>query len=500
MNIYERKSKWKLWLLFFAAIIVGASLWYTSVLAGRIADQEKDQVKIWAQAVRNNARLLEETNKLFERMANEERKKVTLWADATNRLIKAEADTDIEFALEVVTNNETVPVILMEESGKVVGTRNVDDPLITGSTILHDTTLSRFTSYQPIVNQSLGINQIIYYRDSKVLQDLKVTIRNLIASFISEIVLNSASVPVIFADSAKHVITFGNLDTLRINEPDYLSNTLEAMEDENDPILIDIGGEKNHVYYRDSYLLKQITIYPYIQFAIIGIFLLIAYYAFNTARKVEQNQVWVGMSKETAHQLGTPISSLMAWVEYLKEKGIEKKVIDELDKDVLRLELITDRFSKIGSAPALHKKDLKKVLNDSVGYMESRTSRKVRFIFESNTNTEAYTLVNPTLFGWVIENIIKNALDAMQGIGQITISLGSLNGQYHIDIHDSGKGIPKGKIKTVFEPGFSTKKRGWGLGLSLSKRIIENYHSGKIFVKETSPDKGTTFRITLPKA
>lgn len=500
MNIYERKSKWKLWLLFFAAMIVGASLWYTSVLAGRIAEQEKDQVKIWAQAVRNNARLLEETNKLFERLANEERKKVKLWADATNRLIEAEADADIEFALEVVTNNETVPVILMDEKGRVVGTRNVDDPAITGRSLLPDTIIQQFTSYPPIVNLSLGMNQYIYYKDSRVLEELKTTIRNLIQSFISEIVLNSASVPVIFTDSSKQVLASGNIDTLKMQSPEYLQKTIKSMENENNPIVIDIGGDKNYVYYRDSYLLKQITIYPYIQFAIIGIFLLIAYYAFNTARKVEQNQVWVGMSKETAHQLGTPISSLMAWVEYFKEKGIEKEIIEEVDKDVVRLELITERFSKIGSSPALTKSNLKDVLDHSLVYLQARASKKVVFKLDSQIIGEANSLVNPTLFDWVIENLVKNALDAMDGVGTIEINIGESAGSFFVDITDSGKGIPKSKMKTVFEPGYSTKKRGWGLGLSLSKRIIENYHSGKIFVKESTLEKGTTFRITLPKA
>jgi signal transduction histidine kinase len=226
---------------------------------------------------------------------------------------------------------------------------------------------------------------------------------------------------------------------------------------------------------------------------------LVAYLLFSTARRVEQNQVWVGMAKETAHQLGTPLSSLIAWVEYLKSKGLDPETSSEIEKDVKRLETITERFSKIGSVPKLDTVDLVKVLEDSLNYMKLRTSKNVAFSIDTNNEKEVFAQLNIPLFEWVIENLIRNAVDAMNGNGNITITLSDQTQFVYIDIADTGKGIPKSKYKTVFEPGFTTKQRGWGLGLSLTKRIIENYHSGKIFVKSSEIDKGTTFRIVLNK-
>jgi len=244
--------------------------------------------------------------------------------------------------------------------------------------------------------------------------------------------------------------------------------------------------------------LQQLKFYPYFQFFIIGLFLIISYYLFSTSRKVEQNQVWVGMAKETAHQLGTPLSSLIAWVEYLKLKGIDENTLTELSKDIKRLEIITERFSKIGSVPKLEDEDVKAVINQSLDYLKVRISKKVNVTLHSSNSSIVYAKVNPSLFSWVLENLIKNAVDAMKGDGNIDIHISDQTQFIYIDISDSGTGIPKGNQKTIFEPGFTSKKRGWGLGLSLVKRIIENYHAGKIFVKQ-SDENGTTFRIVLNK-
>ncbi len=231
---------------------------------------------------------------------------------------------------------------------------------------------------------------------------------------------------------------------------------------------------------------------------IIGVFLIVAYILFSMARNAEQNQVWVGMSKETAHQLGTPLSSLLAWVELLKAKGVDEKTMNEMSKDVKRLENITERFSKIGSPPKLIPADVVHEINESGNYMKNRTSRKVKFNFESSAK-EVFAPLNPNLFGWVVENIIKNAIDAMEGAGEINLEVINQPKNVIIDITDQGKGIPSSRFKSIFNPGFTSKKRGWGLGLSLSKRIIENYHKGKLFVKNSELNKGTTFRIVLKK-
>jgi len=269
---------------------------------------------------------------------------------------------------------------------------------------------------------------------------------------------------------------------------------------------IDLGNGETitfdeRVYYKDSILLSQLKYYPFIQLATIGIFLLLSYLAFSAARRSEQNQVWVGMAKETAHQLGTPLSSLIGWIEIIKANeeaaGNNENIGIELEKDLDRLKLITDRFSKIGSQPKLTKVSLYEEIKTTVDYIKRRASAKIKFELLHNISSEAH--LSPPLFDWVVENILKNALDAMQSSGEIIVTLSENSSSHLVDIFNSGEPLPKSKWKTIFKPGYSTKKRGWGLGLSLSKRIIEKYHKGKIFVKNSESKVGTTFRIVLPK-
>jgi signal transduction histidine kinase len=229
------------------------------------------------------------------------------------------------------------------------------------------------------------------------------------------------------------------------------------------------------------------------------LFILVSYFAFNSTRKAEQNQVWVGMSKETAHQLGTPISSLLAWLEFLKLKNSDAELLSEVEKDIKRLETITERFSKIGSTPVLKKANIADVLNNSITYLKTRSSKKIKYILNFSSEDEIFVSINIALFEWVIENICKNAMDAMEGDGTIDITVTDNTQVIYLDIKDTGKGIPKSKYKTIFHPGFTTKQRGWGLGLSLTKRIVEIYHSGKIFVKNSELNRETTFRIVLKK-
>jgi signal transduction histidine kinase len=253
----------------------------------------------------------------------------------------------------------------------------------------------------------------------------------------------------------------------------------------------------NYIYYTDSIIITQLRYFPFIQLVIIGLFLFISYLIFSTFRNAEQNQVWIGMAKETAHQLGTPLSSLIAWIQLLEARGTDKETIQELNKDVKRLEVITDRFSKIGSAPELTETSIAKVMNQTIDYLRPRISKKVEFEVVQNRENDVKAMINRPLFSWVIENIIKNAVDAMNGKGKIKIEIYNEIQHVYIDITDTGKGIPASGHKAVFQPGYTTKKRGWGLGLSLAKRIIENYHSGKIFVKRSEPGAGSTFRIVL---
>lgn len=319
-------------------------------------------------------------------------------------------------------------------------------------------------------------------------------------NFIFQVIINNKTVPVIVVDNEDNVIFFRNLDSLKVQDEEYLKKQLEIMKREHEPIEIVISDNlKQYIYYRDSTLLTKLFYYPFIQLAVIFLFILVAYYAFSSSRKAEQNQVWVGMSKETAHQLGTPISSLMAWVELLKTKNIEENFIKEVEKDVNRLETITERFSKIGSAPVLSKVHIAEILINSINYIRSRSSERVYFNLNFSLEDEIYIPINASLFEWVIENLCRNAIDAMDGTGTIEISVTDHMQVVYIDIKDTGKGLSKSKYKTIFQPGYTTKQRGWGLGLSLAKRIIESYHSGKIFVKSSEINAGTTIRIALKK-
>lgn len=319
-------------------------------------------------------------------------------------------------------------------------------------------------------------------------------------TFVLRVIAENETVPVILTDENDNINSYRNLDERKAKHPGYLQHQLELMKEQHERIVIDLpDGHKNYIYYKDSYLLQQLSYYPYIQLGLIGLFILVSYFAFSSARKAEQNQVWVGMSKETAHQLGTPISSLMAWMEILKQEPANREYVDEIWKDINRLETIAQRFSKIGSTAVLNTCDLNMVLNNAVNYMRSRTSDKVKFTVNLPSEYPIEVPLNTSLFEWVVENLCKNAVDAMNGSGELKIDVNQNPYYVFIDFSDTGKGIPKSKFNTVFQPGYTTKERGWGLGLSLAKRIVEQYHQGKIHIKSSEINKGTTIRIVLKK-
>ena len=294
--------------------------------------------------------------------------------------------------------------------------------------------------------------------------------------------------------------TYFDIDTTKIYDPVYFKNQLKEMKAQHTPIELMLdNGEKWFVYYKDSQLLMQLRVFPSIQLSVIGIFLLIAYMVFSSSRRSEQNLVWVGMAKETAHQLGTPISALMAWIELIKAKfnAENDPLVLEMENDVKRLEMVADRFSKIGSKPVLESHNVYQVVEEYVNYFKKRASDKITFSVTGDDSVEA--LMNIPLFDWVLENLLKNSANAIQRTGKIELCVTEnlAKEQVFIDIIDSGKGIPRLKFETIFQPGYTTRKRGWGLGLSLSKRIIDNYHKGQIFVKDSEPGKETIIRIIL---
>jgi two-component system, sporulation sensor kinase E len=321
-----------------------------------------------------------------------------------------------------------------------------------------------------------------------------------------EIIHANNSIPVILSDAKGNPLSYKNIDVPEEYQKDKLGVYLEAeikkMKSEYQPIVISFGPKmKNYVFYKNSALLYELKFFPIIQIVVVFIFVLLGYFVINHARNSEQNKVWVGMAKETAHQLGTPISSLMAWTEIFKIDAnfSHPEAVIELEKDITRLETITARFSSIGSVPILKNENLIEVLKSTLQYLDQRTSKKVIFLLKNNTRFEKIELnLNKPLFEWSIENIIKNAVDAMVGVGNLTVIISEIKDKkVVIDIKDTGKGIPKQNLKTIFKPGFTTKQRGWGLGLTLTKRIIEEYHKGKIFVKYSEIGVGTTFRIII---
>ncbi len=487
-------------MLIGAVLIVIVSLWYTNILVRKISDDERKKVRLWAEAIQRKASLVKYTNELFHKIENEERQKIELWAEANHQLSRDLSD--YTFVLEVIKNNQTIPVIIADEKRKLLLSKNLDSTLAKDSIYIRGQIDTMQFQHKPIEIEILpGKKNFLYYRDSHLFSELKTVFDGLIKSFISEVAVNTASVPVIYTDSTRsNVIAFGKMDSLMMRDSVFVSGTIAEMAFQNAPLVIDLGdGQKNYIFYKESFLLTQLRYYPYVQFGVIGIFLLISYILFSTARRAEQDQVWLGMAKETAHQLGTPLSSIIAWLEYLKLKGVDEKALTDAREDVKRLETITERFSKIGSIPVLEKADILEVLNKSVAYMKTRTSQSVSFAIHAMAAHSIYVKLNTPLFEWVIENLCRNSVDAMDGTGSIEIEVTDQLQYVYIDLSDTGKGIPRSKFKTIFQPGFTTKQRGWGLGLSLVKRIIENYHGGKIFVKRSEAGKGSTIRIVLNK-
>lgn len=367
------------------------------------------------------------SDNLIKELSAQERDRMQIWADATQRLTVADENTDFDFLLSIIQQNNSIPVLVADDNGNILMHRNFRLP----------------------------------------------------------------------ESGDEQTITF---EELSARNQEYLKSKYEKLKSTSNVIEISIDPTtKQYIYYEDSVILKRLSYYPYVQLIVMIVFAVVLYFAVVYTKRAEQNKVWVGLSKETAHQLGTPISSLMAWTQLLESYGIDKDVAAEMDKDVHRLSVIADRFSKIGSKPELQLEYINDTVSKSLDYMKSRVSGKVAI--NMNLDNDDYgVLLSIPLFEWVMENLTKNAVDAMDGAGSITITTGKDRDKVFIEVKDTGKGISRKNFKNVFNPGFTTKKRGWGLGLTLVKRIIEEYHKGKIFVKDSEIGVGTTFRIELPEA
>jgi signal transduction histidine kinase len=322
-------------------------------------------------------------------------------------------------------------------------------------------------------------------------------------SFASIIMAGQTSIPIIETNERDSITNFHNLDSSKVQrDADYLLSKLSEFRRNNAPIITYFGQQRNtynKYYYGESLLLKQVRYYPIVQLVIVTLFILLTLIALTTRHRAAQDQLWAGMAKETAHQLGTPLSALQGWLEMMKESPPDTHMLTEMEKDINRLKLVSDRFSKIGSTPHLEEHDLVRTLESVVEYVRKRAPGRVKFTIETGGIAELPVHISPPLFEWVVENLLKNALDAMDGKGDIRITLAQQGQEVMVDISDTGKGISAANIQKVFNPGFTTKKRGWGLGLTLSRRIVEQYHHGRLFVKSAEVGKGTTFRIILNK-
>ncbi len=513
MNLYSNKQKWKIALLIVALLLVGVSLFISNQIVSKVGEQERQRAKQWAGAIKKRVELIQLTNRTFTQLREKEQEKIKLWVEASKEVANPTTLSIPEFPMQIVKDNNNIPVILLDDRRNISGFRNISFdtsalrpryPELSARAlekrfedslrVLSEVWKKKNPSFTVEVYEDLFMTYV--YDDSKEIVRLEKERDSLFRSFNKELIENEGLVPVILINQDTRQIVGTNItDSLLMKKE--LSALTKELARNNDSLIIDFNnGERNVLYFDSSAELKQLQYFPYIQFLIIGLFGFIGYVLFSTFRKAEQNQVWAGMAKETAHQLGTPISSLMAWIQLLESQDADPMIVTEMQKDVDRLGIVTDRFSKIGSGANLEAMDLSDTVTEIVEYLKPRVSKQVEFTTSIQSNVSSPH--SASLISWVLENISKNAIDAMEGKGKLQIILTTTPEWAHIDIKDSGKGMTPKQIRTIFKPGYTTKKRGWGLGLTLVKRIVEEYHKGKVFVVESQPGAGTTFRVSIP--
>jgi hypothetical protein len=515
MNLYSKKQRWKIIFLGLALILISASLYFSNTIVSNVSKRERFRVKQWAEAIKKKAELVQLTNLTFSQLRDKERNEMELWSNATKEILKPIEGVnmpDYTLPLQIININKSIPVILYDNHQEVSehlhlnlnytsfkkNHKSKPDSIV--RRLFNDSLIRLANSwkYKISIEIDKGLVMTCAYTDSKEITRLERNRDSLIQAFNKELKANEGAVPVLLVDAKTDSILATNLPLSNSNKNDVI-NTIKRLKKSNNAIPINFSSKQNSLlYYDDSPELKKLQYFPYVQFIIFALFIFVGYLIFNTFRKAEQNQVWAGMAKETAHQLGTPLSSLMAWVQYLESQNIDQSIAVEMQKDVNRLEQVANRFSKIGSSTQLENKNIVETVQTVINYLKNRVSSKIIFEVKSDA-LEMMVDHNPPLIEWVIENITKNAVDSMETAGKLTIQIQQEGQHIHIDIQDTGKGIPHSEFKTIFKPGYTTKKRGWGLGLSLVKRIINEYHQGKVYVLQSEIDKGTTFRISLKK-
>ena len=503
MKLYSKKQRWKKILLLAGVLIIGVIFGMTSILVSNVKESELEKIHFWSEAVKKKAELVRLTNIAFQELSQNETNNVYLWARATKEFQKSL--NDFGLALEIIQNNDNIPLILTDKNGLYISHKNIDflDKIAKDQRqyISDSITLKWAFQNTPVeFNYYQNRVQKIYYSNSSKYFQLQSQRDSLLNSFSIEIMNNIAQLPVVFWSQSGDSLIASNVinPEMRRVEMDLI---IQTMNKDNLPVEIDLGNDhRGVIYFSNSNILFWLQLFPIVTILIIALFLLVSYLSFSSFRRSEQNQVWAGMAKETAHQLGTPLSSLYGWITLLKESGLENsEALTEMEKDIERLTVVSERFSKIGSSVEIIKTDLVIFFNNYISYMKKRIPKYVELNMELN-NKPLYASINAPLFSWVIENIIKNAADAMQGEGKIYLNIEKQQNNIVIKVKDNGKGIPSSIQKTIFQPGYTTKERGWGLGLSLAKRIVEGHHNGKIYIASSKKNIETVVEIILPSS
>lgn len=496
----KRSYNYKItWILFFLGIILMLIfLIFLHNTVTQLRNEEIKKIKLWANAVSRKIEVLDNVKTFFDNLAIDEHNKVQQFITAHKYILSQPLDKELNFYYEFISNNRTIPVIITDEFNNILLSQNIEIP--SNQTKLSGKLLEDFSVNQPIEYTASDIKFKLFYSESTVSSNIKSTLYYLSYDFLSEIVNNSISIPVIITDSSQtKVLAHGNIDEKLLKRP-HIKRILTEMEASNNYISINLPNQPNaKIFYESPTFLTFLKYYPPIFSLLIILFAFLIIQLLKITKKSEENSIWIGMNKETAHQLGTPISSLMAWVEYLKLNPENEMVCTEISKDIDKLNVITQRFSQVGKTPKKVEHNIIEVIQNSVDYIKNRTSKKVHYDIILPQENCININLNHHLFEWALENLIKNAIDAMNGVGNLTIELKNDSKKIIIDISDTGKGVNKRDFKKIFSPGFTTKERGWGMGLSLVKRIIEEYHKGKVFLKQSSIGKGSTFRIILKK-
>ena len=482
------------------------ALWQVRRIAVTVRDAEEEKVRLWAAAIGQRARMVEATQSFFAEATLDEHRKMQLYTDILQSFNDADFNSDLRFSLSYVNyivDSSQTPIIIVSARDSIISV-----PQEMAGQKLEGRLLEEYSVNPPFHYKIWGMPMTLYYKESQYYTQLREVLDGFTRSFLHDITQNTVQVPVLIVDSLRcHVLGSGNIDSASYASAGALAALLDDMASDADPIAFTLpNGEHAYIYYKRTPLLRQLRWLPVLYFFIAFVLIVVSYYLFRTTRSNEQNRIWVGLAKETAHQLGTPISSLSGWVEYMKmkvENGEWKMgdtVIQDMDKDLQRLATITHRFSKIGSVPELKDEDVQAVTRGAVAYLQSRSPRKVHFNVAFPDGEPFIAPLNAYLFQWVIENLCKNAIDAMEGAGTINIVASQDTRKIYIDVSDTGRGMSGNVQKHIFDSGFTTKSRGWGLGLPLARRIINQYHRGHLYLKYSVPGQGTTFRIVLKKS